>query len=86
MHRTRISPMPQLDLATVTALWILGVVLIVPLAGLTARWGVAPVLHAVARVRRGAPRELEELRGEVRALAAAVDRLAAALEREPAPR
>lgn len=78
--------MPQLDLATLIALWILGALLIVPLAGMTARWGIAPVLHAVARVRRGAPREVDELRGEVRELAAAVDRLAAALEREPALR
>ena len=77
--------MPNLDLASVLALWIVGAVLMVPLAGITARWGLAPVLHAVARVRRGAPRELDELRGEVRALAASVDRLAAALEREPAP-
>ena len=78
--------MPHLDLPTVLALWITGAVLIVPLAGMAARWGLAPVLHAVARVRRGAPREVEELRGEVRALAAAVDRLADALEREPALR
>jgi hypothetical protein len=78
--------MPHLDLANVLALWILGAVLIVPLAGLTARWGITPVLHAVARVRRGAPRELDELRGEVRALADAVDRLGSALEREPALR
>jgi hypothetical protein len=78
--------MPHLDLPTVLALWIAGAVLIIPLAGMAARWGLAPVLHAVARVRRGAPREVEELRGEVRALAAAVDRLADALEREPALR
>jgi hypothetical protein len=78
--------MPHLDLANVLALWILGALLIVPLAGLAARWGIAPVLHAVARVRRGAPRDQDELRGEVRALADAVDRLAAALEREPALR
>jgi hypothetical protein len=78
--------MPHLDLATVLALWIAGAVLIVPLAGAAARWGLAPVLHAVARVRRGSPRELDELRGEVRALADAVDRLATSLEQEPALR
>jgi hypothetical protein len=77
--------MPHLDLATVFALWIVGAVLIIPLAGMAARWGLAPVLHAVARVRRGTPRDLDELRDEVRSLAASVDRLAAALEREPAP-
>ena len=77
--------MPNLSLANVLALWIVGAVLMVPLAGMTARWGLAPVLRAVARVRRAAPDDLDELRGEVRALAASVDRLAAALAREPAP-
>jgi hypothetical protein len=78
--------MPHLELGTVLALWIVGAVLIVPLAGMTARWGLAPVLHAVARVRRGAPRDADELRDEVRALAQAVERLAESLEREPALR
>jgi len=75
-----------MDLTSLLALWIVGAVLIIPLSMLAARWGLTPLLHAVARVRRGSPRELEELRGEVRALAAAVDRLAASLEREPALR
>ena len=80
------DPMPYLDLPTVLALWIVGAVLIVALTGLTARWGLPPVLHAVARVRRGAPREVEQLRDEMRTLSHAIDRLADALEREPALR
>lgn len=75
-----------MDLTSLLALWIVGAVLIIPLSMLAARWGLAPVLRAVARVRRGSPNELDQLRGEIRALAAAVDRLAASLEREPAPR
>jgi hypothetical protein len=72
-----------MDLTSLLALWIVGAVLIIPLSMLATRWGLIPLLHAVARIRRGAPREVEQLRGEVRALSAAVDRLAAALEREP---
>ena len=44
------------------------------------------IVHAVARVRRGAPREVEQLRDEMRTLSHAIDRLADALEREPALR
>jgi hypothetical protein len=76
--------MPSIDLATVLVLWITGAVLIFPLAGLAARFGVVPVLHAVARVRRpGADdEELDErlagMEVELRALTAAVERLSAA--------
>jgi hypothetical protein len=72
------------DLATILVLWIAGAVLIFPLAGLAARFGLAPVLHAVARVRRPGAAEDEALddrlagvEGELRALSAAVERLAA---------
>lgn len=72
------------DLATILVLWIAGAVLIFPLAGLAARFGLAPVLHAVARVRRPGAADDEALderlagvEGELRALSAAVERLAA---------
>jgi hypothetical protein len=50
-----------IDLVRVAEIWMGGVVLLVPLLGLTARLGVVPVLDAVARVRgtRG-EREMEE--------------------------
>ena len=77
--------MPTFDLATVLVLWIAGAVLIFPLAGLAARFGLVPVLHAVARVRRPGAMEEEALDDRLagveealRALAAQVERLAAA--------
>ena len=75
--------MPSIDLAIVLVLWITGAVLIFPLAGLAARFGLVPVLHAVARVRRpGADDEelddrLAGMEVELRALTAAVERLSA---------
>jgi len=74
--------MPSIDLATVLVLWITGAVLIFPLAGLAARFGLVPVLHAVARVRHpGAVEDealearLASLEGEMRALTRAVERM-----------
>lgn len=75
--------MPSIDLATVLVLWITGAVLIFPLAGLAARFGLVPVLHAVARVRRPghADDELDDrlagMETELRTLTAAVERLSA---------
>jgi hypothetical protein len=69
-------------LASALTVWIVAVVALVPLAGLTARFGLKPVLDSVARLRaagRG-PRETDEryahLEEQIRALAGAVDRLA----------
>jgi hypothetical protein len=69
-------------LASALTAWIVAVVALVPLAGLTARFGLKPVLDSVARLRaagRGAP-EMDErftrLEEQIRALAGAVDRLA----------
>jgi hypothetical protein len=77
--------MPSFDLATVLVLWIAGAVLIFPLAGLAARFGIVPVLNAVARMRdRGAAEDealddrLAGLEGQLRALTAAVERMGAA--------
>ena len=45
--------MPDLniDLTAISAIWMGGSVLLVPLAGLTARFGIKPLLDSVARVR-----------------------------------
>jgi len=70
------------NLASALTVWIVAVVALVPLAGLTARFGLKPVLDSVARLRaagRGA-HEMEErftrLEEQIRALAGAIDRLA----------
>ena len=83
--------MPVLnDLPALLGVWIAGVLLLVPICALAARWGLVPVLHAVARLRaagRGAPEADERFAGveaQLRALGAAVDRLAESLERERA--
>lgn len=72
------------DLSTVLVLWIAGAVMIFPLAGMAARFGLVPVLHAVARVRRPGAEEDEALEerlagveGQLRALTAAVERMGA---------
>jgi hypothetical protein len=74
--------MPAFDLSTVLVLWIAGAVMIFPLAGLAARFGLVPVLHAVARVRHPGAAEDEALEerlagveGQLRALTAAVERM-----------
>jgi hypothetical protein len=41
----------QLDLTTVAAIWMGGLVLLVPLIGLTLRFGFVPFLESLARVR-----------------------------------
>ncbi|CAA9295219.1 MAG: hypothetical protein AVDCRST_MAG68-1801 [uncultured Gemmatimonadetes bacterium] len=76
--------MSYFDLSTILVLWIAGAVMIFPLAGIAARFGLVPVLHAVARVRRPGAEEDEALEerlagveGQLRALTAAVDRMGA---------
>jgi hypothetical protein len=79
----------QLDLTTVAAIWTGGLVLLVPLLGLTLRYGLAPFLESLARARAVWSAEdpgatAERLRGvEARLgdLSRAVERLA---EREAA--
>lgn len=71
------SPLP-IDLVTVALAWITGAVLLVPLTGLTARFGLRPLVDAVGRMRRvGGTDETEALEERVDALAAEVARLAA---------
>ncbi|HEV2149539.1 MAG TPA: hypothetical protein VGR37_19215 [Longimicrobiaceae bacterium] len=45
--------MPDLnvDLTSLAAIWMGGSVLLVPLAGLTARYGLRPLVESVARMR-----------------------------------
>jgi len=79
----------DIDLTTIAAIWMGGVVLLVPLVGLVARFAVAPLLDSVARLRRAgsapADAELSErfdrLELELARLAGAVQRLS---ERETA--
>lgn len=88
--------MPRLfsaDLATLAALWICGVLLIVPLSGLWMRYGLRPVLDAVARARQaGASRRMAALErrnavaeARLRQLGAAVRQLQERAGREAEP-
>lgn len=45
-------PVMDVDITALVAIWMGGLILLVPLAGLTARFALEPVLDAVARVRR----------------------------------
>ncbi len=76
----------NVDLTLITAIWMGGSVLLVPLAGLTARYGLKPLLDSVARMRaadRSAGNEAEldvrfaAVERRLRDLAQSVDRLAA---------
>lgn len=44
-------PAIEFDLTTVVAIWMMGVIVLVPLLVLMARYGIAPVIEAVARMR-----------------------------------
>lgn len=80
----------HVDLTTLAALWIGCAVLLVPLAGLTARFGFKPLLEAVSRMRAADRRARAEaeldvrfaaLEQHLRDLTRAVDRLAAESQR-----
>ena len=75
-----------MNLTLIAAIWMGGAVLLVPLAGFTARFGLKPLLDSVARMRaaeRAARVEPEldarfaALEHRMRDLTRAVDRLAA---------
>ncbi len=79
---TEMGPL-NVDLTLITAIWMGGSVLLVPLAGLTARFGLKPLLESVARVR-AAGREAQggaEAQARFDALEARLAELAAAVER-----
>lgn len=44
-------PAMEFDVATVVAIWMGGVIILIPLIGLMARYGIAPVIEAVGRMR-----------------------------------
>lgn len=44
-------PAIEFDFTTVVAIWMVGVIVMVPLLGLMARYGIAPVIEAVGRLR-----------------------------------
>lgn len=45
----------NVDLTTIVAIWLGAAVLIIPLLGLTARFGLVPILDAVTRMRGSRP-------------------------------
>lgn len=49
----------RIDLTVIAAIWMGGLVLLVPLTGLVARYAVVPLLESVGRLRR--PRGVEDL-------------------------
>jgi hypothetical protein len=76
--------MPDLnvDLTALAAIWMGGSVILVPLAGLTARYGIRPLLDSVARLRAAGGRgEAEALEGRFAALERGMDDLARAVDR-----
>ena len=67
------------DLTTIAALWMGGALLMVPLLGMTLRFGFAPAIRAVADFRRAGKADGDaSLRERVRELEARV----AAMERD----
>ncbi|HEV2734068.1 MAG TPA: hypothetical protein VGV85_04480 [Longimicrobiaceae bacterium] len=76
--------MPEfnVDLTALAAIWMGGSVILVPLAGITARYGIRPLLDSVARLRAaGAPGESEALEGRFAALERGLDDLSRAVDR-----
>ncbi|MEX2571025.1 MAG: hypothetical protein WD737_06945 [Gemmatimonadota bacterium] len=72
----------SIDLTAITAIWMGGVLLLVPLTGLTVRWGFTPFVHALAEYRgasRG-QRSEGELRNSVAAVEARLNDLESAVE------
>jgi hypothetical protein len=72
-----------LDLTSLAAIWMGGSILLVPLAGLTARWGLRPLVDSVARMRAaGAPADaglearFAAMERRMEEMARAVDRIA----------
>lgn len=72
----------NVDLTALAAIWMGGSVILVPLAGLTARYGIRPLLDSVARLRAAGTRpETEALEGRFAALERGLDDLARAVDR-----
>lgn len=73
----------NVDLTALAAIWMGGSVLLVPLAGITARYGIRPLLDSVARMRAAgvARSETEALEGRFAALERGLDDLARAVDR-----
>jgi hypothetical protein len=72
----------NVDLTALAAIWMGGSVILVPLAGITARYGIRPLLDSVARLRAaGARPETEALEGRFEALERGLEDLARAVDR-----
>lgn len=52
----------HIDITAIAALWIGGMLLLIPIAGVTARFALKPLLESIARIReaRSASRSTEE--------------------------
>lgn len=72
----------NVDLTALAAIWMGGSVLLVPLAGITARYGIRPLLESVARVRAaGARGHVEVLESRFAAMEQGLDDLSRAVDR-----
>lgn len=72
----------NVDLTALAAIWMGGSVILVPLAGLTARYGIRPLLDSVARLRAAGHRgDAEALEGRFAALERGLDDLSRAVDR-----
>jgi hypothetical protein len=73
----------HIDITTVVAIWMGGAILLVPLLALALRFGLPPVLEAVAELRRArvdrpAEERMARMEARLARLAEVVERLAAA--------
>jgi hypothetical protein len=73
----------HIDITTVVAIWMGGAILLVPLLALLLRFGLPPVLEAVAELRRArvsqhAEERLARMESRLTRLTEAVERLAEA--------
>jgi hypothetical protein len=72
----------NVDLTALAAIWMGGSVLLVPLAGITARYGIRPLLDSVAGVRAsGARGDADALESRFAAMERGLDDLAQAVDR-----
>ena len=72
----------NIDLTAIIAIWMGGLLLLVPMIGLTLRFGITPVLGALARYRRAAA--VEQAATELRVQLAELERRLARVERNGA--
>jgi len=86
-RRARLPPLNgvEVDLTAIVAIWTIGVIILVPIAGVTLRYGVLPVLAILAelRTRNGSAVDRSALVGRVASLEERLRRLEATPRTEP---